>query len=104
MIVGLLVSLLWDYRLSSDNYTPKYWFSFKFKYLLAINFFLVLGVISLLTFQEYKVEMNKMLQGYEAMIQKELGLPEVGTPKSNLPQESTPEKQKISDILADPTK
>jgi len=60
----------------------------KFKAMLAINLFYILGIFSLLTFQEYQVKMREMLSSYS----------KVGT------QDMSSGKQRVSDILGDPVK
>jgi hypothetical protein len=105
VVCGMLFSLLFDYQLSGDGFAPKYWFGFKFKYLLGANLFFVLGIISLLTFKEYANDMNKMLQGYELMVEKELGITKAPTKPQDPTQKDSVKKEKsVSDILSDPTK
>jgi hypothetical protein len=101
--LGLLVSLVWDYVLAAQGKAPKYWFAFRFKYLLAAQLFLVVATINLTTFVEYKNEMKKLLGGYQSLVtnenNKELGpAPRVQTQKSSTKSEAK------KDILSDPTK
>lgn len=102
--VGLLISLVWDYIFSAQGKAPKYWFAFRFKYLLAAQLFIVIATINLATFMEYKTDMTKLLGGYEALIKNENNKELGPAPRVHTQQSSVNKKDQKKDILSDPTK
>jgi hypothetical protein len=69
--------------------------------MLAVNLFLVLGAISLMTFRDYQFKMQRILQEYEELVEKEFPKQKETHPMQKQEIAKNIEKNKF---LSDPTK